>query len=526
MSPLRSFVFALAIGVFAPAVSAGVPQRMTFDVGSTEREALVFSPAAGGADEKHPLVFAFHGHGGNMRGFAQAAELQSHWPQAIVVYPQGLPTPSRIDAEGTKPGWQARAGEQADRDLKFVDAMLASLRKQYRVDDQHVFATGFSNGAFFSMLLWLERSNDFAGFAVVGGGLHAGMTLPVPKPVLHIAGETDPLVTPSIARFAIAEEQRADAAPDPGENCGAGCTLFHGKADVKTVWHPGGHIYPPQAAELTVEFFRTSGGAHPAAPPAATAVADGPKGDIVQYQSRGVELMAFVYKPAGKGPFPVYMWNHGGERDPMPGALLAKFWVPRGFVLYAPLRSGHGPNPGAWIGDEQKRIREQRSPAGFHALMELHEHADDDVVAAYQWIAHQPFADAKHIVVAGASYGGIQALLAAERDPREHLGVKCVVAMSPAAESWGNPHWAQRLGDAVDAARAPIFLLQAQNDYSLGPSESLGPRIDAKGGANRHKVFPAHGDPNDHTQGHAGFFADAGAWGDDVLKFLHDCGEI
>ena len=97
--------------------------------------------------------------------------------------------------------------------------------------------------------------------------------------------------------------------------------------------------------------------------------------------------------------------------------------------------------------------------------------------------------------------------------------------MAPAAESWGNPNWAIRLDAAIAASHAPIFLIQAQNDYNLGPSQVLGPRIDDKGAPNRHEIFPAHGDPTDHAQGHAAFFSDASAWSVDVLKYLHDCGE-
>ena len=535
MRRLLMLACALCSCFTALATAAPAPRQMSWTVDGVQREALVFAPTMGSAQDAHAVVFAFHGHGGNMHGFARSAGLQTRLPHAIVVYPQGLPTVSPLDPGGRKPGWQHEAGAEGDRDLKFVDAMLATLRTDFHVDDRHVFATGFSNGAMFSLLLWTQRSSVFAGFAIVAGALDPSLQLPSARPVLHVAGEKDPLVTLRRAEATIAEERRIDGAGAPGQSCGEGCTVYRGdRAMVKTLVHPGGHEYTPQAAEATAEFLREldpPGRGAAAAAAAATDTPDpgaagAPKADVIRYKSGGRELMAFVYKPDGDGPFPVYMWNHGSEHDPPPGALLAKFWVPHGFVLFAPLRSGHGPNPGKWIGDEQKRILDQRSPAGFERLMQLHTLANDDVVAAYRWIARQPFVDAKRIVVAGGSFGGIQALLSAERDANEHLGVKCVVAMAPAAESWGNPNWGKRLATAVDAARAPILLLQAQNDFSLGPSEVLGPRVDAKGGANRHKVLPAHGDPADHAQGHGGFFADPAAWSDDVLAFLHACGEL
>ncbi len=54
-----------------------------------------------------------------------------------------------------------------------------------------------------------------------------------------------------------------------------------------------------------------------------------------------------------------------------------------------------------------------------------------------------------------------------------------------------------RLVHAVDLAKAPVFLIQAANDYSLAPSRVL------------------------HQDGHWGFCSSAtDAWGNDVLAFL------
>ncbi len=250
------------------------------------------------------------------------------------------------------------------------------------------------------------------------------------------------------------------------------------------------------------------------------------KPETVHYRSAGLDLVGYLFRPQGSGPFPVYLWNHGSERDPHTGALLARFLVPHGFVLFAPIRSGQGPNPGEYILEREREIPDRRSAEGFQRVDALHERANDDVAAAYDYISHQGFVDPRRIVVAGGSYGGIQTLLMAERDGRARLGVRCFVAMAPAAQSWDNPNWAARLSTAITDAHAPIFLLQAENDYNLGPSKVLGPLIDAKGFPNRHRIFPPHGDPADHAMGHGGFFSDAAAWGPDVLAFLHDCGAM
>jgi len=254
--PLRlSFMF-LGLAVLASGAAAAPPRLMSWTVEGVPREALVFVPTAGGPGETHPLVFAFHGHGGNMHGAGKFG-LQNRWPRAIVVCPQGLDAVSRRDPQGRKPGWQRLAGDDGNRDLKFFDAMLATLRSEYHVDDRRIFATGFSNGAFFSLLLWLERGEVFSAVAIVAGSLDPSQHLVSPKPVLQIAGLADPLVTPDKVRATIAEERRANAAQAEGRQCGSGCTLFRGnRADVKVIWHPGGHVYPAQAAQWSVEFFR------------------------------------------------------------------------------------------------------------------------------------------------------------------------------------------------------------------------------------------------------------------------------
>jgi dienelactone hydrolase len=257
---------------------------------------------------------------------------------------------------------------------------------------------------------------------------------------------------------------------------------------------------------------------------------DLPAPEIVHYTSGGLSLKGFLYRPPGPGPFPAILWNHGSEPNPSQDRKVAKFWLGQGFVYWKPIRSGHGGNPGPYIVDQQKAVfRSWASQAAkFQKIDALHEKANDDVVAALRWLQAQPFVDAKRIVVSGGSFGGIQTLLTAERDARLGFGVRCYLAMSPAAMSW-NPSWSERLSQAVRTSRAPLFLAQAQNDFNLGPSEVLGPLVDAKGTPSRHKVFPTHllpgGDPADHQQGHAGFFADPNAWEAEVLAYLKDCGE-
>jgi hypothetical protein len=75
----------------------------------------------------------------------------------------------------------------------------------------------------------------------------------------------------------------------------------------------------------------------------------------------------------------------------------------------------------------------------------------------------------------------------------------------------------------VKEARAPMFLLQAQNDYNLGPGKVLGAILEQKGKLNRVKIYPAFGDPANPKDGHGGFAVRGSeVWGKDVLGFLEE----
>ncbi|HYJ92010.1 MAG TPA: hypothetical protein VEV84_11920 [Pyrinomonadaceae bacterium] len=249
-------ILILLLLVFA-GVAGAQGTVMNWDVNGANREALVFSPTSE-TEKKHPLVFAFHGHGGRMRGTAMLMHLQTVWPEAIIVYPQGLNTASHVDPQGLRPGWQSEAGEDGDRDLKFFDAMLSDLEKKYSVDKDRVYATGFSNGAIFSYLLWAERPNVLAAFGICAGRISDSEQLSKARPVVIVAGESDPILPFALQKQAIESARQVDKATGNGTSCGTGCTEYPSSQNtpVRTYIHPGGHVYPPWAPAAIVDFFK------------------------------------------------------------------------------------------------------------------------------------------------------------------------------------------------------------------------------------------------------------------------------
>ena len=234
--------------------------RREWKVGDVAREALVHRPKDLGTNGS-PLVFVFHGHGGTMGHAARTFRIEELWPEAIVVCMQGLETPGRLtDPEGKKPGWQNTPGDQSDRDVAFFDAVLATVRKEMRVDEKRIYSTGHSNGGGFTCLLWAMRGEVLAAVAPSGSAAVRLRPLLKPKPMLHIAGEEDPLVKFEWQKATIELVKKMNS-------CGVGraweldanCTFYPSETGnpVVTAIHPGGHEFPKQAPEVIVKFFKS-----------------------------------------------------------------------------------------------------------------------------------------------------------------------------------------------------------------------------------------------------------------------------
>jgi polyhydroxybutyrate depolymerase len=214
-------------------IYVAVPKTMHWTIDGVDRQALVFLPAV--SSPHPPVVIAFHGHGGSAASAAESMRFQHAWREAIIVYPQGVPTKTPRDPEGARPGWQRDAGQYGDRDLKFFDAM----RSEFRAD--RIYVVGFSNGGALAYLLWAQRPDALAGVAICASLPGPAVHPTKPRPVIHIAGEID-----HVAEFAqqlkvMDEEKRINATAAPAVR----------------VIHPRGHMFPPGATERIVKFFRT-----------------------------------------------------------------------------------------------------------------------------------------------------------------------------------------------------------------------------------------------------------------------------
>lgn len=233
----------------------------------------------------------------------------------------------------------------------------------------------------------------------------------------------------------------------------------------------------------------------------------------VVFPAAGRELHGFLWKPDGPGPFAAILWNHGSEKLPGSQPVLARFYLAHSYVFFVPHRRGQGRSPGEYI---QDLVAQSPPSERARRMVELQQVEVEDVVAALNYLRSLSFVDPARIAISGCSYGGIQTLLAGERD----LGVKALVPFAPGAMSWDqNPPLQDRLLRAVDQAKAPLFLLQAENDYNLAPSRALSKEAAKRKTDFQSKVYPEFG--RSHQDGHWGFCSAATeVWGNDVLEFL------
>ncbi len=244
------------------AQNLGSLQRREWQIDGVARQALLYIPKT---ETSAPVVFAFHGHGGTMGNAARTFGYHTLWPEAIVVYMQGLPTPGMTDPEGKKPGWQKTLGDQGDRDLKFFDAVLGDIKKEYRVDVTRVYATGHSNGGAFTYLLWAARGDVFAAVAPSAAPAARNMSGLKPLPALHVAGQKDELVRYSWQEYtmnAVRTINQCDPVGKPWESSGPLIGTIYPSATgtpFVTLIHPGAHEFPKQAPMLIVKFFKENG---------------------------------------------------------------------------------------------------------------------------------------------------------------------------------------------------------------------------------------------------------------------------
>ncbi len=243
----------------------------------------------------------------------------------------------------------------------------------------------------------------------------------------------------------------------------------------------------------------------------------------VYFISDGLKLVGYLYKPAGNGPFPAIVWNHGGEESLDEGSefdAIADAFVPQGYVVFAPVRRGQPGSEGESIQDELKEERKVNGDAAaqvlFAKLMDTEQL--DDQLAGLGYLKSQPFVDTKRIAVMGCADGGVQAILGAA----SNAGYRSAVALSPASDDWtGNQPLQQTLLAAVSRINIPVMLIHPSADVTKDSGNTLAEEFERENKPFRLSIHNPIGTPAEQTECFGGP-SGVEAWQAEVLAFMRD----
>ena len=232
----------------------------------------------------------------------------------------------------------------------------------------------------------------------------------------------------------------------------------------------------------------------------------------VSFPSGNLILHGFLYRPEGNGLFPAILYNHGSEENPGLKPALGEFFSSRGYLFFLAHRRGHGRSPN----DSFVESLYAQGAAGRIALHEIHL---EDQLAALAYLKQLSDVDPRRIAVAGCSYGGIQTVLAVEANAEQKLGLRAAIDFAGGAMSWRSFSLRDRMVRAIRKATVPVLFIQAENDYDLGPSQTLARELEQLGKPHKLLFFPPYGNTN--AEGHGVFCSQAtNVWGPAVTSFL------
>ena len=234
------------------------PGRLSLEVGSGNqaREVEIQVGRRAGAEGPAPVVFLWHGWGGDPDQMLDGLDLARSWPEAVAVAPRGLHR--RFPGMGPRShrGWQIRVGELNDRDLKLFDALVRELSKLECLDATRFTSSGFSNGGYFSNLLGCRRAGVLAGIAPVAGGGPYKDTCEAPVAAWIAHGSRDRVVPLREARDSFAAWQKRNAC-EAGEPDPEGCTQAKGCAEpVVLCIFESGHTWPRRLSSSWKQFLQ------------------------------------------------------------------------------------------------------------------------------------------------------------------------------------------------------------------------------------------------------------------------------
>ena len=167
-----------------------ISETIQFD--GLTREYSIYVPASYDGISSFPLLFNFHGGGGDIASQIAIADMSPIADTAnfIVVYPQARQDPS----DGNSFNWIPKTPGTFD-DVPFISSLIDTIASNYQIDQTRIYACGYSLGGDMSFELGCKLSNRIAAIAPVARTMQANpnsFCSPVhPTGVLTILGTDD-----------------------------------------------------------------------------------------------------------------------------------------------------------------------------------------------------------------------------------------------------------------------------------------------------------------------------------------------
>ena len=215
-----------------PALTAG--HNTGFETAGESRSFYVYLPADHDPSKEWPIVFLYHGLGGDAPGIVADSKLDEQVDQGefILVVPESLALPI---------AWKQETTDENTPDLFLFDDVLKCAEESFNVDQNRIYVTGMSGGGLFTGFLSAMRSDVIAASAPVSGGLMINFPKPADKypSLLTWGGDTDIAKDQDFATFA--KNLIADL-------------LGNGQFVVQCE-HALGHEWPAEMTPAIVQFF-------------------------------------------------------------------------------------------------------------------------------------------------------------------------------------------------------------------------------------------------------------------------------
>lgn len=248
---------------------------------------------------------------------------------------------------------------------------------------------------------------------------------------------------------------------------------------------------------------------------------------IVDVPSGALHLNGYLWRPAGPGPFPAVLFNHGsggqdaqhtaGQTIAEAAAVLAPVFLRHGYVFFYLCRRGQGlsADQGPFTQDLLKQAEAQGPDARKRVQYELVTGSQlDDALAGLAFLKTVAGVDPKRIAIVGHSFGGLLTLLSGD-----HATIRAEVTFGAGANSWrASQEQRERTLASVDKSFAAIMLVYAANDFDTTPGTQIAAELDRLHKPHLLKIYPAIGKSSE--EGHNLLYLAIPEWEPDVFQFL------